>query len=87
MSDTQDKGQAKTSPAAHTGDARHEDALSPGRVVRERSGAEGEGASQRIGNTGAQGPTVSFPGEHGQASEDGDEPTPRTGTDSGRDER
>jgi hypothetical protein len=69
--------------------AQHEDALSPARVVRERSGAESDGASQRIGNTGAQGPTVSFPGAHGQASSDGvDADVPRApSTDSGRDER
>ena len=85
----EDHRQDEHSQAAHTADALHEDALSPGRVVREHSGAEGgEGSGQRIGNTGAQGPTVSFPGEHGQASKDGADPTPpATGTDSGRDER
>jgi hypothetical protein len=55
--------QDETSQAARTPLALHEDALSPGLVVRERSGADGgEGGSQRIGNTGANGPTVSFPG-------------------------
>ena len=55
--------EAETSQAARTPLARHEDALSPGLVVREASGADGaEGASQRIGDTGANGPTVSFPG-------------------------
>ncbi|MBM4443369.1 MAG: hypothetical protein FJ027_23410 [Candidatus Rokubacteria bacterium] len=88
QADGRDRHQDETSQAARTPVARHEDALSPGRVVREHSGADGEGASQRIGNTGVQGPTVSFPGEHGQASTDGAEPTPpATGTDRGRDER
>jgi hypothetical protein len=90
----EDHRQDDKSQAAVTPDALHEDALSPGRVVREYSGAdpvEG-GSSQRIGNTGSQGPTVSFPGTHGQASTDGvppdgDDPAPKTGTDSGRDER
>jgi hypothetical protein len=53
----------EASQAARTPLARHEDALSPGLVIREHSGADGaEGASQRVGNTGATGPTVSFPG-------------------------
>ena len=55
--------EAETSQAARTPLARHEDALSPGLAVREASGADGgEGASQRIGDNGASGPTVSFPG-------------------------
>lgn len=84
-----DRLQAEASQAARTPLAQHEDALSPARVVRERSGAEAEGASQRIGNTGAQGPTVSFPGAHGQASTDGAEPDAERApaTDPGRDER
>ena len=81
--------QADTSQAARTPLAQHEDALSPGRVVREHSGADADGASQRIGNTGAQGPTVSFPGTYGQASTDGaDTDAERApSTDAGRDER
>jgi hypothetical protein len=81
--------QADDSQAARTPLARHEDALSPARVVREHSGADAEGASQRIGNTGAQGPTVSFPGTHGQASGDGVDPDAERApaTDGGRDER
>ena len=81
--------QADTSQAARTPLALHEDALSPARVVRESSGADADGASQRIGNTGAQGPTVSFPGTHGQASSDGadSEAARAPSTDSGRDER
>ena len=83
-----DRLQSKDSQAARTPDAQHEDALSPARVIRERSGADADGASQRIGNTGVQGPTVSFPGTHGQASDDGAHPAePTTGTDGGRDER
>ena len=81
--------QAETSQAARTPLAQHEDALSPARIVRERSGADADGASQRIGNTGVQGPTVSFPGTHGQASSDGaDADAERApSTDAGRDER
>jgi hypothetical protein len=87
--DDRDELQAETSQAARTPLAQHEDALSPGRVVRERSGAEADGASQRIGNTGVQGPTVSFPGTHGQATSDGaDVDAERApSTDAGRDER
>ena len=60
---TERRLEAETSQAAHTPLAHHEDALSPGLVIRETSGADGgEGSSQRIGNTGATGPTVSFPG-------------------------
>jgi hypothetical protein len=54
--------EAETSQAARTPLAHHDDALSPTVVIRETSGADGEGSSQRIGNTGATGPTVSFPG-------------------------
>ena len=81
--------QAEGSQAARTPLAQHEDALSPARVVRERSGADADGASQRIGNTGAQGPTVSFPGTYGQASSDGADPDAERApsTDAGRDER
>ena len=56
----------ETSQAARTPVAHHEDALSPGLVIREHSGADGAGgSSQRIGDTGADGPTVSFPGSVG----------------------
>jgi hypothetical protein len=62
-----DRLQADGSQADLTPLACHEDALSPARVIREHSGADGEGSSQRIGNTGVQGPTVSFPGPADQA--------------------
>ena len=61
--EAKDRHQEETSQAARTPLSRHEDALSPGLVIREHSGADGsEGASQRVGNTGPDGPTVSFPG-------------------------